>query len=136
MCKFSRTYVCLRGDYRDGESPNVYYMDGESTQCILLQEWRIHQCILLQDGESPNVYYYRMENPPMYIITGWRIHQCILLQGWRIEMEDAHSAIIGIPDQKETGSLKEQVANFVSNLKEKIANFVTNLKEQDCKLLN
>jgi hypothetical protein len=26
-----------------------------------------------------------------------------LLQGWRIEMEDAHSAIIGIPDQKESG---------------------------------
>lgn len=24
------------------------------------------------------------------------------MQGWRIEMEDAHSAIIGIPDQKET----------------------------------
>lgn len=30
-------------------------------------------------------------------------------------MEDAHSAIIGIPDQKETGSLKEQLANFVTN---------------------
>jgi len=26
------------------------------------------------------------------------------MQGWRIEMEDAHSAIIGIPDQKETVS--------------------------------
>ena len=39
----------------------------------------------------------------------------LLLQGWRIEMEDAHSAIIGIPDQKETGSLKEQLANFVTN---------------------
>ena len=26
----------------------------------------------------------------------------ICLQGWRIEMEDAHSAIIGIPDQKDT----------------------------------
>jgi len=28
----------------------------------------------------------------------------ILSQGWRIEMEDAHSAIIGIPDQKESGN--------------------------------
>ena len=38
-------------------------------------------------------------------------------------MEDAHSAIIGIPDQKETGSLKEQIANFVTNLKEQIGKF-------------
>ena len=26
------------------------------------------------------------------------------MQGWRIEMEDAHSAVIGIPDQKENVS--------------------------------
>ena len=25
-------------------------------------------------------------------------------KGWRIEMEDAHSAVIGIPDQKENVS--------------------------------
>lgn len=26
------------------------------------------------------------------------------MQGWRIEMEDAHSAVIGIPDQKDNVS--------------------------------
>jgi hypothetical protein len=37
-------------------------------------------------------------------ISSYFQNDMALLQGWRIEMEDAHSAIIGIPDQKESGT--------------------------------
>ena len=38
-------------------------------------------------------------------------------KGWRIEMEDAHSAVIGIPDQKENVSWFAGNLFFVCSLK-------------------
>ena len=59
-------------------------------------------------GAFQNELSLTFEKGKFYLSTSicsiFQTLNCFDVKGWRIEMEDAHSAVIGIPDQKENVS--------------------------------
>ena len=53
-------------------------------------------------------FHFRLKRGKFYLFSSicsiFQTLNCFDVKGWRIEMEDAHSAVIGIPDQKENVS--------------------------------